>query len=189
MAVVYDYMEILASMCGALIDRTRIQIEPVIEKTLKREIKYQLNSKEAYLVLEKKPEKSFKIFVDLVTHGISGFIVSREYPEKLKEKYKLQKTPMLWLSRMEVKDAINPDDLPKLSYIIEDFTRKSVESVILLDGLEYLIIHTGFETVLKYLHELRDIVILNNSWLIIPVNKETLSSKEFGMLEREFTDI
>ena len=94
---------------------------------------------------------------------------------------------MLWLSRTETKDAINPDDLPKLSYIIDDFTRKSTESVILLDGLEYLIIHTGFETVLKYLHELRDIITLNNSRLIMPVNRETLSSKDSNMLEREFT--
>lgn len=180
-------LEILAGMCAAFIDRTRIQIEPVVEKALKTEIKHQLNPREGFLVLEKKPEKSFEIFVDLVTHGISGFVVSREHPEKVKEKYKLLKTPMLWLSRTETKDAINPDDLPKLSYIIDDFTRKSTESVILLDGLEYLIIHTGFETVLKYLHELRDIITLNNSRLIMPVNKETLSSKESNMLEREFT--
>lgn len=180
-------LEILAGMCAAFIDRTRIHIEPMTEKTLETEIKHRVNPMEGYIVLEKKPEKSFEIFVDLVTHGILGFVVSREYPEKLKEKYKLQKTPMLWLSESETKDAINPNDLPKLSFVIEDFTRKSTESVILLDGLEYLIIHTGFDTMLKYLHRLRDTVVLNNSRLIIPVNKEALSSKEFNMLEREFT--
>lgn len=179
-------LEVLADMCAAFIDRTRIEIEPVVEKTLKTEIKYRLDPKEGYLVLEKKPEKSFEIFFDLVTHAMSGFVVSREYPEKLKKKYNLQKTPMLWLSESETKDTINPNDLPKLSFIIEDFTRKSKESVVLLDGLEYLTTHTGFDTMLKYLHRLRDIIVLNNSRLIIPVNRETLSSKEFNMLEREF---
>jgi hypothetical protein len=180
-------LEILAGMCAAFIDRTRIQIEPVTENMLKTEVMYQLNSGECYLVIEKKPEKSFEIFVDLVTHGISGFIVSRESPEKIKAKYNLVKTPILWLSRSEREYTIDPDDLPKLSYIIEDFTRKSKESVILIDGLEYLITQTGFDTVLKHVQELRDTMVLNNSRLIIPVHKGTLSVKEYSVFEREFT--
>lgn len=180
-------LEILAGMCGAFIDKTRTVIEPVVENTLKTKIKHTLDPMEGYIVLEKTPIKSFDIFVDLVTHGISGFVVSREYPEKLKEKYKLLKTPILWLSRSEQENTINPDDLPKLSFIIEDFTRKTTESVILLDGLEYLVAQIEFETVLKYLHGLKDKILLNNSRLIIPLNKETLSLKEFNLLEREFT--
>ncbi|MGC1122608.1 MAG: histidine kinase N-terminal 7TM domain-containing protein [Candidatus Methanofastidiosia archaeon] len=180
-------LEILAGMCAAFIDRTRVQIEPVAENHLKTEIIHQLTPKECYLVLEKIPEKSFEIFVDLVTHGVSGFIISREHPEKIKEKYNLVKTPLLWLSRSETKDTINPDDLPKLTYIIEDFTRKSEESVILLDGLEYLITQDTFGTVLKFLQGLKDTIVLNNSQLIIPFHKGTLSKKEFSTLEREIT--
>lgn len=179
-------LEILGGMCGAFIDRTRIQIEPVTEKTLNTEIKYQLNPLEGYLILEKKPKKSFEIFVDLVTHGVSGFVVSRDYPEKLKKKYDLVRTPMLWLSRTEQENTVKPDDLPKLTYIIEDFTRKIKESVILIDGLEYLITQSGFDAVLKFLQELKDTVILNNSRLIIPVHREALSPQNFSILEREF---
>jgi len=179
-------LEILAGMCAAFIDRTRTVIEPVAENSLKTEIKHSLDPMGGYIILEKKPEKSFEIFVDLVTHGISGFVVSREYPEKLKEKYRLVKTPTLWLSKTEIKNAINPDDLPKLYYIIGGFTKESEESVILLDGLEYLITHNDFNTVLKCLQELKDTIILNNSRLIIPVHKDILSPKEFSMLEREF---
>lgn len=180
-------LEILAGMCGAFIDRTRILIEPVTERKSTSEIKHQLGPMESYIILGKKPEKAFRIFFDLVTHSIAGFVISREYPEKIKKKYKLQKTPMLWLSRSEGKNTISPDDLPKLSFIIGDFTRKSTESVILLDGLEYLVTQLGFEAVLKYLHELRDTIVLNNSRLVIPVNKEILSLREFNMLDREFT--
>lgn len=179
-------LEILAGMCGAFIDRTRIVIEPVTETQLETEITHNLNSREGYIVLEKKPEKSFEIFVDLVTHGIQGFVVSREYSEKIKEKYSLVKTPMVWLSRSERENAITPDDLPKLTFVIEEFTRKSEESVILMDGLEYLITQAGFDTVLKYLQELKDTIILNNSRLIIPIHREALSPKEFSVLEREF---
>ncbi len=179
-------LEILAGMCGIFIDRTRLLIEPVPEKTLETEIEHWLDSAEGYIILEKEPEKSFEIFVDLVTHGIPGFVISREHPEKLKKKYTLVKTPVLWLSRFDAENAISPDSFSKLVYLIRDFTRKSEESVILLDGLEYLITQTGFETVLPHLQELKDIVIMYNSRLIIPLYKDVLSLREYSVLEKEF---
>ncbi|MBU7018447.1 MAG: PAS domain S-box protein [Theionarchaea archaeon] len=180
-------LEILAGMCAVFIDRTRLLVEPVAEKRLETAFKYWLNTCEGYLVLEKRPEKSLEIFLDLVTHGIPGFVVSRVYPERLKRKYTLARTPVLWFSRSAKEDTIGPDDLPKLIYVISDFTKKSEESVILLEGLEYLVTQVGFETVLKAVQELRDIVVMNNSRLIVPFRKDTLSEREYSILEREFT--
>ena len=180
-------LEILASMCAAFIDRTRMLVQPVAEKTLKTKIKYGLDPAECYLVGEKRPEKSVDIFCDLVTHGIPGFIISRLHPEKFKRKYQLVRTPTLWLTRSEMEHTISPDDLPKLKYIIGDFTRKSTESVILLDGVEYLMTQTSFETVLKFLQELKDMVTIHNSRLIIPFHKDTIPLREYSMLERELT--
>jgi CheY-like chemotaxis protein len=179
-------LEILAGMCGAFIDRTRILREPIPEEMLKTEITHWLDPSDGYIVLEKEPEKSFEIFCDLVTHSIPGFVVSREHPEKLKRKYRLVKTPVLWLSQFETETTIRPDSFSKLTYIIGDFIRKSEESVILLDGVEYLVAQINFETVLTYLQELKDIVVMNNSRLIIPLHKEIFSPREYGKLEKEF---
>lgn len=179
-------LEILAGMCAAFIDRTRILIEPVAENGLKTVVNHWLDPSECYIVLEKKPRKSFEIFVDLVTHGVSGFVISREHPEKIKRKYKLMKTPVVWLSKIEMENTVSPEDLPKLNFIIGNFTRKNGESVILLDGLEYLITQTDFETVLGHLQEVKDVIAMSNSRLIIPLHKDTLPLKEYSFLEREF---
>jgi CheY-like chemotaxis protein len=179
-------LEILAGMCAAFIDRTRIQIEPVAEKVLQTEFAHWLDPREGYIIIEKKPEKSLRIFVDLVTHGIPGFVVSREHPEKLRNEYGLVKTPVLWLSRVGLENSINPGNFFKLVFAIQDFTKKCEESVILLEGLEYLISQISFETVLMYLQEIKDIMVTNNSRLIIPVHEEALSQKEYSMLEKEF---
>ena len=179
-------LEILAGMCAVFIDRTRTLVEPVAENRLKTEFKHWLDPAECYIVMEKKPEKSLEIFVDLVTHGIPGFLVSRMYPEKIKRMYKLARTPMLWLSQSEMETVLNPSDLSKLNYIIEDFTRKSEESVILLDGVEYLVTQVGFDTVIKCVEELKDIVTMNNSRLIIPLHEGTLSERECSILEKGF---
>jgi PAS domain S-box-containing protein len=179
-------LEILAGLCAAFIDRTRVFIEPVPEKTLKTAVKYGLDSSECYIITEKRPKVSYEIFADLVTHSIPGFIITREHPEKIRRRHRLVRTPMLWLSRSGVENTLSPDDLPRLVRMVDDFTKKSEESVILLDGLEYLMSQTSFPAVLKHLHELRDITVLNNARLIIPLHRGTLSMKEYSILEKEF---
>lgn len=180
-------LEILAGICAAFIDRTRILIEPIPEKTLETELDHWLHPLEGYIIIEKKSTKAFEIFVDLVTHGIPGFVVSREHPEKIRRRYKLVGTPILWLSRSKVENAITPNDLPKLNHIIRNFTEKSAESIILLDGLEYLITQINFDIVVKFLQELKDLVVLNNSRLIIPLHRVALTDREYSVLEKEFT--
>jgi PAS domain S-box-containing protein len=180
-------LEIFGSMCAAFIDRTRVLVEPVAEKSLETEFKHTIDPSRCHIVIEPRPQKTYEIFTDLVTHGIPGFVISREHPKMIRKKYNLVRTPILWLSLTEIKDSVYPEDLPKLNYILANFMRKSEDSVVLLDGVEFLKVHTTFETVLKFLHELEELVVINNSRLIIPLHRGTLSQREYSYLEREFT--
>lgn len=180
-------LEILAGMCASFIDRTRILVEPVVEPRVKTALTYWLAPAECCIVVEKHPEKSFDIVVDIVAHGVPGVILSRMHPEKVKRRYALVKTPVFWLSESGAKNTICPKDLSKLRYILENFTRKSKESIILLDGLEYLIVQNSFDSVLKFLYDIKDMVVLSNSRLVIPLHRETLTLGEFSALEKEFT--
>ena len=81
------YLEVLTGMHAAFVDRARAQVAAVAETHLETGNARQLVFGECYLILEKKPEKSFEIFVDLVAHGVSRFIASREHPEKVKEHF------------------------------------------------------------------------------------------------------
>ena len=179
-------IEIFASICAAFIDRTRPSIESYPEDTLASTEKPILAFSEGYLIVEKKPIRSFEIFLDLVTHGVPGLIISREHPSKIQKTYHFKKTPIIWLSRSKTEDTISPDSISKLIYIFRDFAGKNEKSVILLDGVEYLISQAGFEKVLMYLQELKDVIILNNSCLLIPFHKEVLPVEAFSMLETEF---
>jgi archaellum biogenesis ATPase FlaH len=81
---------------------------------------------------------------------------------------------------------VSPNDLSKLNYILQEFVKQSKESIILFDGVEYLMTQTDFTTVLKYLQALKDIVVIGNSRLIIPLYEKTLSPKEYSQLQKEF---
>ncbi|MFQ5891855.1 MAG: PAS domain S-box protein, partial [Candidatus Methanofastidiosia archaeon] len=89
---------LFANQTATFIEKARIQIEPAVESHLETELTYKLEPSEGYLVKEVRPEKSFEIFYDLVTHGIPGFCVSRTHPEKIIKVYGLKKTPIVWLS-------------------------------------------------------------------------------------------
>jgi len=148
-------------------------------------IKYEIPSSKSFIIYEKKYEKSFEIFKDLVTHNISGLAITRTPPGSIKKAYDLEKTPFIWLSKIEGVNAISPIYLNSLMNLITDFINKGKDSIVILEGLEYLIAQNNFDIVLKFIQTLRDLVLLENSRLIIPLNKDAFNQKELAQLEKE----
>ena len=141
---------------------------------------------QCFMIREKNPEKSFEMFTKLVTSGIPGLVISREYPEKLKKKYPLAGIPMIWLTRIGLDNTINPDNLGKLVHTVEYFLEDRNASAVLLGGVEYLIVQNNFEDVLECLDELKTITCLNNSRLIIPIHSNVLSTDQVRALDRKW---
>lgn len=54
----------------------------------------------------------------------------------------------------------------------------------MLDCLEYLIIHNGFEHVFKMIELINEFVMQRKASLIVPVSPETLEPKQISLLER-----
>jgi archaellum biogenesis ATPase FlaH len=91
----------------------------------------------------------------------------------------------VWLSNVGRDNAIRPKDLEKLSVALEQFLSQSGGGIVLLDGLEYLITNNNFITVLRLIQSLRDQVAINQSILLMAVNRSTLESHQLNLLERE----
>ena len=92
---------------------------------------------------------------------------------------------MIWLSNVGRENTIRPKDLEKLSISLEQFLSQAGGGIVLLDGLEYLITNNNFITVLRLIQSLRDQVAINQSILLMAVNKSTLESHQLNLLERE----
>ena len=138
----------------------------------------------AYLIKEDKSERSYAFFEQALAQGLKGFCVTRNYPLKIKSKYNLGDTQILWLSNVGKENSLRPKDLEKLSYSLEQFLANN-SGVILLDGLEYLITNNNFLTVLRFIQSLRDQVAINRSILIMALNPSTLDPHELNLLEKE----
>jgi PAS domain S-box-containing protein len=182
-----DDLLLFANQAAHFVESTRFEINPAVENTLKSEMKYSLDGGESFLIENSQLDKSFDIFLDCVTHGIQGFSICRTHPKKIRRRYGLKKTPILWLSTSGAENSIDPKDLAKINHIINEFLKKVSNSVVLLEGIEYLIIQNDFDPVIKTIHSLNDYITISNSRLLIPVNPKTLSEKELSILEKEFS--
>ena len=103
----------------------------------------------------------------------------------IRSKFDLKDTPIIWLSNVGRDNAIRPKDLEKLSLSLEQFLSQTGGGIVLLDGLEYLITNNNFITVLRLIQSLRDQVAINQSILLMAVNRSTLESHQLNLLERE----
>jgi hypothetical protein len=129
---------------------------------------------------------SMDLFVDLVTHGTMGFIVTRNYPQRIREKYNLMKTPMMWLTRDQASSSsISPADLAELSHMVKDFIQTAKDTVVLIDGLEYLIMHNSFEEALELIQGLDDVVVQSKSRLIVTVDPQAVTPQQLHLLMTE----
>lgn len=112
-----------------------------------------------------------------------GLCFTTNSPKEIREKYLLQTTPVFWISKYG-SDSISPCELEIMAGMINEFLRKSKNPVVLLDGLEYLITTNGFSSVLKFLHDIREWVILNDAIFILLVSPAALDEKELALIER-----
>jgi PAS domain S-box-containing protein len=177
---------LFASQAAHFVENTRFLISPAVENTLKSAMKYTLEPGESYLIESHDTAEVFDIFRDAVIHGIQGFSICRTHPKKVRGKYQLKKTPILWLSTIGTGDSVDPKDLAKINHLVNEFLKRAIDSVVLLEGIEYLIIQNNFEKVIKALNSLNDYITISGSRLLVPVSPKTLSEKELSILEKEF---
>ncbi len=139
-----------------------------------------------YLIADHDSADGYRLFTDLVKRGTPGLCITRQNPEKIRDKYQLAKTPMIWLTKNKVpgQQVIDPSELFKIFPTIFDFITKVHDSVILLDGLEFLYLFNDVSSVVKLMEQTNDIIMASSSRMILQLDPEVLDKKEYHLLKR-----
>jgi hypothetical protein len=137
-----------------------------------------------YLVKERRPSIAFAMFNEGVNHGAKGMVVTREHPNRLKQTHEFDASKLLWLTRRVGEDHVDPTELIRLSMNISKFIEGTPKTVVLIEGLEYLITQNDFETVLRFVNHLHDFVLAHDCAVIIVLDPRVLSTRELALLER-----
>ncbi len=148
--------------------------------------KYNLESGYSYLIKEEIPDQAFDIFVDAAKHGIPCLCVTREYPEKVKDRWDIKAMPFLWLSMDQERPySRDPSNIALLYSDMKTFVTENQGCVVLLSGIEYLISQNGFPKVLKLIQHLNDKIAVTESTLLVPISPLTVHETELKMMEKE----
>jgi hypothetical protein len=138
-----------------------------------------------YLLMEENPIKSYTLFSDLIDKGNEGLCITRTFPGRVLTSYYFEGVSLLWLSRSRDDNSILPTNLGAVLRNAKEFMEQNKNPVILLDGLEYLIVHNDFPRVLKLVHGLNELTAINDAVLIMPLNPLTLDEDKVALLKRD----
>jgi len=148
---------------------------------------YEVEERTSYLIEEPKPVLSLKIFDQELRKGRKGLCITRETPKRLRNKYKWQGLPIIWLTNnnLETEHCIDPTNLSRLSIEIVNFIKESKNGIILLEGLEYLISQNSYHILLHFIQLINDKIMLSDSIILIPLDPKILTERELHLLERD----
>jgi len=130
-------------------------------------------------------ENAFDVFVDGILGGLDGLCITRAFPPKVRRKYGLEKTPIVWLTTEKVNGQVAVNSLQDLSILIWNFLEKTKRSIVFLDGVEYLITNHGFESFIRFLQLNRSRFEQKESILVIPIMEDAMDAKHVRLIERE----
>jgi len=138
-----------------------------------------------YFVDEKKPKASFDIFASTLSESGRGICITREPPEQVQKEWSFPNTTFYWLALRKSKGTVPAKNLRKLVRLIDDATREG-RTVVLLDGIEFLITMNGYSRVMSSLEKLNNRLEGRSTTVIIPIDCRTLHQQELKEIENCF---
>jgi len=160
-----------------------------------------------YLIEDEKPSSAFSLFSELVTLPLSptaeipgredsasatleflipqGLVVTREFPESIRKNHNLQVTPIIWLTESPGDMRIAPTSLAVLTDTIIRFMENNPNSIVLVEGIEYMVTFNDYRKVLKQLDSLNETAWVTKGRLLISVDPRAFDEREIAMLERD----
>ena len=179
-------LRLYSGLVTTALETTSLSVEPRRETCKKREGKYKLGFGSNYLVVD-SIDLAYDMFADTIMAGTEGLCITRKLPRKLRETYGLKRTPIVWLTSEKVENERTINSLQDLSILISNYVDKIQKPLILIDGIEYLVSHQGFDSVYHFLQAKGTQVEAAEGIMIVPFFKETLEPRQVKLLEREFS--
>ena len=140
-------------------------------------------------------QEAMEAFRDLVQAGWDGLCISRMCPRDVRQ-FVGRDCTVLWLTKADPmagdqdrEEYLLPTETAKMQTSIRNFlTRnKGKPSVILLDGMTFIITNTDFRSFLKIAQKLKDAVYQAQSLLLLPYEPKNLAENEVHLLINEMS--
>jgi PAS domain S-box-containing protein len=179
-----DVLRLYSDLASTVFETRRLTITPVKEVGSVTEKRFEFEFGCSYLV-KNDVQKAFEAFAENVLSGFEGLCITREFPQRVRNKYQLEKTPIVWLTGEKVEGETTINSLQDLSVLIGNFLEKVDQGVVMLDGFEYLITNNGFDSFIRFLQMTRSRFEQRGAVFMAPLLEEALDVKQVKLIERE----
>ena len=141
-----------------------------------------------FLVKGNDLSRGLSLFIDRIVRGDLGLIILRQPLCTLEGWPQLKNVPIVQLKQTVGEgNSLDPTNLAKLHLTIQEFFGAAPRATILLEGMEYLIIHNGVDRILKFVHSVAGCARTYSSRFITIIDPRVLDCEDFALLERELT--
>jgi len=114
-----------------------------------------------------------------------GLVVTREFPDTIRAANKIEVTPIIWLTEAPGDMRVAPTSLAVLTDTIVRFMESNPNSIVLIEGVEYIVTFNDFKKILKSLDSLNETAWVTKSRLMISIDPRAFDEKELALLERD----
>lgn len=145
----------------------------------------------SYLIKDEDATRLYRIYNSLVEGMDNGLCISRSYPQKMIEQYKVTKGSFIWMTTNTIGHdrCVNPTNIGMVHMTIMDFLRTNPKGMVTLEGVEYLVSNNGFDPILRLLHALNDKITVSDAILLVTMDEQTLAPREMRILEKDFDKV
>lgn len=149
-----------------------------------REIHGKISPGKSYLITDNNPSAIYS-FENLINTGFKGLLITRTDSKDMVDIAPSKQFEILLLNRGKLGKIRNISDLNELTTSITQFTRGKTKSVILLDRIDYLITRFSFEEFIDSLYQINNIIVRNNSLLLVHINPSILDERQMSIIKEE----
>jgi len=133
-------------------------------------------------------DTGFQVLRAFTERGYPALVLGRESPKRTIQRHMLDTsvTRVIWITDIRnAPDNAVPPKLENINAELEDFLDSSSPGVILISGLEYLMTYAPNmkDPVLKSIQRIADWVAVNNSILLIPLDRSILEKRDIALLK------
>jgi hypothetical protein len=164
------------------------QILPAAEGLLPGVPELKLGAGRTYMV-KGDLDKAYEVFFDQVGHGIPGLCISKLESSKIRERYGLKKTPIIWVTFRGVEEAVNPRDLGGAKRMASEIAERAKRGVILLDCFDVFKTVHGFERAFGFLREIKGMMAASGWSMLVSVDPRAFTAEQLRALERELEGV
>ncbi len=154
-----------------------------------RNMRFEMRRGFSYAISEEKPSVAYATLLDLLAAGFEALVISRDHPSRLSEKYNLGKSDLRWLTQVVGNNNLDPSKLSVITSAIITFLEKHENSVIFIDGLEYLLANNNMIRVIAMLENVMQKVVDNGAVVIAAINRLTFDQKDLAMIGKMFEEL